>query len=303
MSTAAAPAADNALQFCASRMAPGEVDELRDCNALLADVAALRARFAEDGYLLVRGLHDRAQVLQARAEMIAGLVREGHVDPDGRILNAGWHGGMGGGLSEAPSFRPVVEGRPVMDFFTRFLGGPTLTFDFKWLRAVASGGATGAHLDIVYMGRGTPNLFTCWTPFGDYAPEQGVLALLPGAHRSAAWQRVRETYGRMDVDRDRVEGWFSDDPRHLAETYGGRWATTTVRAGDAIIFGMWTPHASTTNTTDRVRLSSDTRYQLASDPVDERWVGKDGRAPIGHTTWNSGPQKPMAEAKQEWGLD
>jgi hypothetical protein len=39
-------------------------------------------------------------------------------------------------------------------------------------------------------------------------------------------------------------------------------------------------HASLDNrTTDRVRISTDTRYQLASEPIDERWIGEN---PIGH---------------------
>jgi hypothetical protein len=33
------------------------------------------------------------------------------------------------------------------------------------------------------------------------------------------------------------------------------------------------------NHTNRLRLSTDTRYQLASEPVDERWIGED---PIAH---------------------
>ncbi len=44
--------------------------------------------------------------------------------------------------------------------------------------------------------------------------------------------------------------------------------------GDVLIFGMFTVHASLDNCTDRIRLSTDTRYQLASEPIDERWVGE-----------------------------
>ncbi|MCB0086559.1 MAG: hypothetical protein KDE54_01490, partial [Caldilineaceae bacterium] len=43
-----------------------EMSELRDSNTLLGNVAALRARMAEDGYLLLRGLIDRNKVLRAR---------------------------------------------------------------------------------------------------------------------------------------------------------------------------------------------------------------------------------------------
>jgi hypothetical protein len=35
------------------------------------------------------------------------------------------------------------------------------------------------------------------------------------------------------------------------------------------------------NRSNRLRLSSDSRYQLAAEPVDERWVGED---PPGHSS-------------------
>ena len=40
---------------------------------------------------------------------------------------------------------------------------------------------TGAHYDVVYMGRGTPRLYTSWTPIGDAPLEDGPLADSGGA--------------------------------------------------------------------------------------------------------------------------
>ena len=284
----------------------GELDELRDANPLLDDPAALRERFREDGYLLIRGMHPREAVLEVRRQMIELIAEEGRLDP-AKPLDEAWPlpgkgGSFGGRMGEAAGFRPQVESPHLMQFFDRFLGGKSMTFDFKWVRAVAPGDATGAHLDMVYMGRGTPNLVTCWTPWGDTPREMGSLAILVGSHRLPAWEKVHATYGRMDVDRDHVEGSFSDEPRHLVETYGGRWATTDFRAGDVLLFGMRTIHASLTNVSGRLRLSTDTRYQLAGDPIDERWVAKAGKPPIGHYGWHNGQMVQMADKKREWGL-
>ena len=55
--------------------------------------------------------------------------------------------------------------------------------------------------------------------------------------------------------------------------------TADFKAGDVLVFGMATVHASLDNQSDRCRLSSDSRYQLASEPVDERWIGAN---PIAH---------------------
>ena len=60
----------------------------------------------------------------------------------------------------------------------------------------------------------------------------------------------------------------------LDEGVGARWLTSTFEMGDVLILSIFTLHASTDNLTGEVRLSSDTRYQLASEPADERWVGE-----------------------------
>ncbi len=56
-------------------------------------------------------------------------------------------------------------------------------------------------------------------------------------------------------------------------------------------------HGSLRNLTCRFRLSTDTRYQRASDPVDERWVGEDPKA---HYAWMKGDPVPMEEARRRW---
>ena len=297
------------FRFLDSEMAAGpdgELGELREANPLLDDMSALRERFREDGYLLIRGMHPREEILAVRRQMIALMAEDGCFDRT-KPLDEAWQApGVDGAfhdrMGQAAGLRPQVESPHLMQFFDRFLGGKAMTFDFKWYRATAPGKATGAHLDMVYMGRGTPNLVTCWTPWGDVPREMGALAILVGSHCLPSWERVHATYGRMDVDRDHVEGWFSDDPRHLVETYGGRWATTDFRAGDVLLFGMRTIHASLTNATGRYRLTTDTRYQLATDPIDERWVAKAGKPPIGHYGWHNGQMVQMADKKREWGL-
>ena len=65
----------------------------------------------------------------------------------------------------------------------------------------------------------------------------------------------------------------------MRDDFGLRWLTADYRMGDVLVFGMYTMHASMDNQSNRFRLSSDSRYQLASEPVDERWVGEN---PIGH---------------------
>jgi hypothetical protein len=286
---------------------PGDsLGELRDSNALLQNAERLRDRLVEDGYLLLRGLHERSLVASARQQILERLDAGGALDQgfplyDGRIAE-GRSGAFRGGkneLTSCASYRELVRGRRTMEFFSFLRGGNAIAFDYEWLRVVGTGGCTGAHFDIVYMGRGTPNVLTMWTPLGDVRYEHGPLAICVGSHRAPSFARLRETYGKMDVDRDRVAGWFSEDPLEIRDRFGGSWKTTEFAAGDAVIFGMFTLHASLTNVTRNFRLGSDTRYQLASEPIDERWMGQ---KPKGHYGWHAGPEIPMVVKRAEWGL-
>ncbi|HTE18461.1 MAG TPA: phytanoyl-CoA dioxygenase family protein [Armatimonadota bacterium] len=276
---------------------------LREANGLLHDPAALHARMEEDGYLLLRGLHDRAKVEAARRSILEGLDANAQLDQsrplDEGVAEEGGRGAFLGGsraFTRAEPFLNVVESPEIMGFFARFLRADVLTYDYKWLRVVGPGSFTGAHYDIVYMGRGTQNVYTAWTPLGDVPLEMGPLAVLVGSHR---FERVRETYGRMDVDRDHVTGWFTNDPVEMVERFGGQWQTGEFRMGDVLIFGMYTMHGSLNNGTNRYRISCDTRYQRAHEPVDERWIGEN---PIAHYAWMEGETVPIEEARKKWGV-
>jgi len=134
---------------------------------------------------------------------------------------------------------------------------------------------------------------TCWIPYGDVSFELGGLMILEDSHKKS--DRLR-SYLDRDVDEfcenrpDHVEkaksekwvfsGSLSHNPPVLRDSLGGRWLTTEYRAGDILTFGMNLVHASLDNRTDRIRLSTDSRYQKASEPIDERWIGPN---PPGHT--------------------
>lgn len=284
-----------------------ELGELRDSSGLLDQPEALRARMASDGYLFIRGLHPRERVLEARRAILEFMQAQGgRIRSDGDLMEAPINADgkpvrlMGNrDITHDPRVLAVLEGDPVLQFFARYFGEPVITFDYKWLREVGHGGFTGFHFDNVYMSRGSQRLLTCWTPFGDIPIEQGTLAVCEGSHTLPGFAKMRDTYGRMDVDRDHVTGWFSNDPREITAKFGGTWKTANMRAGDVVIITMLTLHGSTNNTTDKWRLSCDTRFQPAADPTDERWVGANPKA---HYAWHTGPVKTMDVARAEWGV-
>jgi len=249
--------------------------ELRDSNDIMHDYEALRSRIAEDGYLLLRNFHDREEVLKARRSVLEKMNKMGKLDRDtlleeGVMANGSKTLFMGGTNEDLPELLSVLNGDHLKRFFDELLGEPSLTYHYKWLRAVGKGDFTGAHYDIVYMGRGTHNLYTVWTPLGDIDYAMGGLAICLDSHR---FEELKQSYGSKDWDRDGI-GHYTDDPLVITNKFGGKWATTEFRAGDILIFGMFLMHCSLENTTNQYRLSVDTRYQSSLEQVDERWSGK-----------------------------
>jgi hypothetical protein len=271
---------------------------LRDSSPLLGDADALRERMASDGYLYLPGLLDRDEVLDARREVTRRLMEHGFLlggtDPMDAIANPEKRNGfMPEKLANenGPLMRVLYDG-PMMAFFEQFFGEPARHYDYTWFRSVFPGHGTGSHCDVVYMGRGErERLFTAWTPIGDVDFAQGGLMVLEGSNNH---ERLKSTYGQQDVDSycenkpDAKKwgktwgtgGWLKGNVNQLARSLGNRrWLTSEYRAGDVIVFSVFTVHAGLDNLSDRVRLSSDSRYQPAGKPADERWIGP---SPVAH---------------------
>ncbi len=270
--------------------------ELRSSADIAGDADVLRERMLEDGYLYLPGYLDRDLVMAARSSVTDRLAEEGALDPVYPPVEAVARPGLSVKFrpdlanGNAAVFELLYTGR-MMSFYREFFGEEVRHFDYTWLRAVAPGTGTAPHGDSVFMNRGTDRLYTSWTPLGDISYALGGLMILEGSHQL---EHVREDYGRRDVDsyclnHEDAElyatgqkwwnGSISEDPVALRRALGGRWLTTEYRAGDLLVFTMYTLHASLDNQSDRVRLSTDSRYQPASEPADERWVGEN---PVGH---------------------
>ena len=280
-------------------LSPRAFGQLRRSADIAHDAPQLRARLAEDGNLYLPGLLDVAEVLAVRREITDRLAVGGAIDPGHKSIDAIYGAGGDINMGHGPAvpgtrlFKLLYEGR-MMAFYERLFGGLVRHYDFTWLRIVKPGLGTYPHCDVVYMGRGTFNLCTAWTPVGDIPLDVGSLMILEKSHRQAD---KLQTYLHRDVDayctnypdagliesgQKQWQDWdgrLSSNPVTLREKLGGRWRTTDFKAGDLLTFGMATVHASLDNQSQCLRLSCDSRYQLASEPADERWIGDD---PIGH---------------------
>jgi hypothetical protein len=270
---------------------------LRDSSDQLFQPDELRLRMQQDGYLYLKNLLNSQEVWQARQELSAWLAAEGSLkvgsSPLDCIAKPELRMSFRPDLAlQSPALKKLLYSGRMMEFFEFFLGGDIQHYDYTWLRAVAPGRGTYPHCDIVYMGRGTDQVYTVWTPLGNIPWELGGLMILENSHRL---ESIKNSYGRKDVDSycaNRTtaglyasnqkwwDGALSKNPVSLRRKYGGRWLSAEFKAGDVLIFGMFTIHGSLDNHSPSIRLSSDSRYQRASEPVDERWVGSN---PMAHS--------------------
>lgn len=286
---------------------------LRRSADILTDGDALRNRLADDGYLYFPGALDRDQVTSARRVCMERLMAQGALEAGSDPMDAiAAHGTKKYYFMESlaeendPLMRVLYEGA-MMRLMAQLFDTDVRHFDYTWMRAVGPGNGTSPHCDAVYMNRGTEQLITAWTPLGDIPLVQGGLVVLENSHREKTGKL--EQYLHQDVDtfcengpnaqkiRDGKMAWehydgsfrewsgaFSDDANEIRASLGGRWLTSPeYRMGDVLLFTIATLHASLDNNSDRIRLSSDTRYQPAHLPADERWVlGANGERPIAH---------------------
>ncbi|MBR7835695.1 phytanoyl-CoA dioxygenase family protein [Actinospica durhamensis] len=247
------------------------------------DIPALRRRFARDGHLFLPGFFDPATVEGFRRYYFeqlepTGLTRPGTDPGDGiaarddvldreRLRNILYRQIVPGAEYEALCRHPKL-----VSFYERFLGTAELHLHRrKILRHIGPGEsgigvATQAHYDLVYLREGTDRVVSSWIPLGDCPIERGPLIYLEGSHHVVRREEAAGTLKRPAAS-------MTADLPALAEQYDARWLVTDFAAGDLMVHGAHIIHASLDNHDPNgvIRLSTDIRYQAASDLIDQRW--------------------------------
>lgn len=266
---------------------PEAFGELETANHLLGNPEALQTQMKEAGYLFFRHLIDPEAVLRARREILLKYATVGEIDSinhpvmdaiqsDHSFIDQVNLRAFTESVRSGLAYEQVVQHPSLFEFLEDLLGGAVRSYDFRWPRFVRPGEGCGFHYDGPYMNRGTDNVFTTWIPIGDVARHEGALIILENSHQS---DQLLSDYATKDADKEKIS-WLSTDPIELQKELGGRWLTTDFKAGDVLCFGMHMLHGALDNRSPirRCRLTSDTRYQLASEPLDERWNGADPEA-------------------------
>ncbi|MEU9671696.1 phytanoyl-CoA dioxygenase family protein [Streptomyces bobili] len=271
----------NGYQLDPSEHRLGRLEAVPDAER--GDRDALRARLARDGYLYLPGFFDRATIEGFRAYYFATLEDCGLIQPDSDPAE-----GLAASASDldrarlrsllfqqivpGPQYEDLCRSPALVAFYEWFLGvGEVHLHRRKIIRHVGPGEsgigtATQAHYDLVYLREGTDRVLSSWIPLGDCPVERGPLIYLEGSHHRVL---AEEAAGRL---RRPVASMTADLPG-LAEEYGSRWLVTDFAAGDLMVHSPYVIHASLDNQDPggAFRLSTDIRYQAASEPLDTRW--------------------------------
>ncbi|HLJ09958.1 MAG TPA: phytanoyl-CoA dioxygenase family protein [Planctomycetaceae bacterium] len=289
---------------------------LVDATASLGEPARLRRSFADEGYVFLRGVLDRGNVLAARCEVFArlaemeeilppveaaiasGTSRRRELAPD---LGAFWKS-----VSEGPHLRRVTHSSRLRELAALILDAPARPHDYLFLRPAPVGNATNLHYDFPFFAGGASQIVTCWAPLGEIPICDGPLAVI---ERSNHFDDLIEPIRSIKLTGDpqafaaAQEAAYQSsatDTLAFARSRKARILTAHFQPGDIVIFGGFTMHGSLDNHSPlgRVRLSVDVRYQPAADRADDpRFFGPH---PIGAKGGSYGEQKAAQPLGTPW---
>jgi hypothetical protein len=295
------------------RRVPREITGEFVDSSTIDDPRELRQRLTDDGYVFMRGVLDKGDVLAAREEVFLRLADFDEIESpaiDGIATGRSRRRELAGDLiafwrsvSEGPALREVSHGAQVRTIMQKIFGQPARPQDYLWLRPRGVGWSTGLHYDHPFFARGSRNVQTVWIPLGDIPRSDGPLMLVEGAHRFddliAAMHDKDELVNSCPdaAMRQAFNLAWNQDAIAFASGRNTRLLSTEFFAGDLLVFGMNTLHGSLDNHSaiGRVRLSCDVRYQPVSDPLDGRYFGPNPTGASGQGYGDMNSCKPLTE--------
>ncbi|WP_426997470.1 phytanoyl-CoA dioxygenase family protein [Pseudarthrobacter sp. N5] len=242
---------------------------------------ALWSRIRRDGYLYLTNHLDPGVVGSFREHYFSKLAGTGLLSPGSDpAIGTNAPGEVDRGLVREILFGDIVPGAAyealtshpaIRGWFQWFLDGEVHLHKRKIIRHIRPGEdgigtATQAHYDLIYLREGSERVLSMWIPLGDCPVEMGGLTYLEGSHHWAMADERERGEKRPAVS-------MTADLPGLAEEHNSRWLLANYRAGDVMVHSSYMVHAGSDNVDpdNRIRLSTDIRYQRASEPIDWRW--------------------------------
>ena len=211
------------------------------------------ASFADDGYVVVRGLFD-STVMADIAAWTDEVIQRPEV-PGGHMAYYEDHLQQPGVrvLSRIENFCPFHAGlehllckAPVLDHVAQLFGAPAVLFKDKINFKMPGSDGFKAHQDVqAGWDRYAPLYITMLVSIDDATPANGCLELAAGMHQKGLLGPMWAPLADEDVGADYV--------------------SCPTRSGDAVFFDSFTPHRSAPNTTSQPRRILYVTYNRAAD--------------------------------------
>jgi ectoine hydroxylase-related dioxygenase (phytanoyl-CoA dioxygenase family) len=254
----------------------------------------LREQLKADGYLWLRGFFPREEVSALRRRFFermkpTGIVA-GEIDPaegifSGRRDPTGQTTRLLAEFVRTAAYESFCFQPRLWQFYEELLDGDVYLHKRKIVRQTYPHDpkTTDAHYDLIYLRGGTDTVLSSWIPLGDVPLEMGGLTYLEGS--DAVGRRMEAEFAARGTDLSpeerlsaynrnmSVTGGIGKDLSALVKRYNTRWLVADYEAGDMVVHTSYMIHAATQNDSkeNRMRLSTDIRYQRIRDEIDARW--------------------------------
>jgi hypothetical protein len=289
---------------------------LKENTPGISNVAELNRSLEEDGYVFLRGVLNREDVLAARQKVFGRLEEVDEIEPPalegiatGRSKRRELEcdpGNFWQSVSEGQALRHVTHGPQIREVMDSLFGEPCRPHDLMYLRPATVGSSTRFHYDYPFFAGNSERILTAWVPLGDIPVTEGPLTVVDGSNRfSDLLDPIREINYQDKRSNELVQNTAYEKqneihPISLVQERNTRMLTASFKAGDLMVFSGFLLHGSLDNHSPngRVRLSSDVRYQPAKDPAtDERYFGCH---PIGSNGGGYGDMRGAKPLTEPW---
>jgi hypothetical protein len=229
-----------------------------------------------DGYLFLPGLLPRDDVAAVQRQVgeiarDAGWLRRDQpldaaiaepsgfcVDPDPTYLTTLRR------INRLEDYHALKHHPVLIGLLERMLGGPILPHPRVLMRNIFPARdefTTKAHQDFPNV-QGTTEVYTAWLPLIDCPMQVGPLQIAAGSHTAGVYDfAIAGGAGGIEIK----------DP------LDGRWVSGDFAVGDVLLFHSMTVHKGVPNHSDKLRMSMDVRFQLASEPFNIDNANPDGQ--------------------------
>ena len=272
-----------------------------DSTDVVNDKPELRARAERDGYLFIRGLLPTDVLESLRMQCLeiahdAGWVKKDSplqdaiadldgfcVEPQPDYMGVYLH------MYKLQEFQALQHHPNLIGVMERILGEPVMPHARIIGRTIFPQRevfTTPPHQDFIPI-QGTADTYTAWIPLCDIPPELGGLQIASGSHQQ----------GVYDFQPAMGAGGIA-----VTNPLAGTWVNNPFKQGDVLIFHSMVVHKGVSNSSDRLRMSIDARYQKISDPIAPGSLLPHAQPATWEEVYADWPPNNLQYYWQKWGM-